>query len=89
MGVASIRVVPALLQRGAGGAIIPSIRFVDPEAEDRTEAEFFSVAVEHLDSLIAGIQRAAADATARAEQMRNATPEELALLKAPSAGGMV
>jgi len=86
MGVASIRVVPAVLQRAAGGAMTPTIRFVDPEVTDRTEAEFFSVAVDHVDGLIDGIRRAAADAVARVEQLRTASPEELALLKAPSGG---
>lgn len=86
MGAASIRVVPAILQRKGSEAVIASIRFVDPEVQDRTEAEFFSVSVDHVEGLIDGIRRAAADAVARVEQLRTATPEELALLKAPSGG---
>lgn len=83
---ATIRVVPAVLQRAGSDKIIPTIRFVDPDVQDKAGAEFFSVSVENLEGLLAGIHRAAADASARAEQLRTATPDELALLKAPSGG---
>lgn len=86
MAVASIRVVPAVLQRAGSDTIIPAIRFVDPDVKDQAGAEFFSVSVEHLEGLLAGIHRAAADASARAEQLRTASPEDLALLKTPSGG---
>ncbi|MND22343.1 hypothetical protein D3C80_127200 [compost metagenome] len=87
MAKLSIRVVPAVFHAKSSGAFIPSVRFVDPDLQAEDDGrEFFTVDAKHLEAMIASMRKAAAEATARADQLRNAEPEDKALLLATAGG---
>lgn len=86
MAAGSIRVVPAIYQIKGRDDLTPVIRFVDPQVQDEDSREFFRVHLDHVDMLIAGIRRAAADAQGRIDLLASAGPDDRALLTARTGG---
>lgn len=86
MASLSIRVVAAVFHAKGSGKFIPSVRFIDPDVKEEDGGEFFTVDAKHLESLIVSMRKAAADATARADQLRTADPVDQALLLATAGG---
>ncbi|MNU42710.1 hypothetical protein D3C71_314760 [compost metagenome] len=87
MAKQSVRVVPAVFHAKSSGAFIPSVRFIDPDLKDEDDGRvFLTVDVKHLEGIIVSMRKAAVEATARADQLRNAEPEDKALLMAAAGG---
>lgn len=74
-----VRCDPAVFHPKGSDDFMPTIRIIDA-AEGAVSGEFFSIGVNDLDAFVANLRQAGAEAQARADDLKAATPEARALL---------